>query len=58
MEQQENLCRIGLATYVIDRVFISDRKPQEVVVEEIITTARQAINFDHSDRQMIKYVRK
>lgn len=53
MEQQENLCRIGLATYVIDRVFISDRKPQEVVVEEIITTARQAINFDHSDRQMI-----
>lgn len=53
MEQQENLCRIGLATYVIDRIFTSDRKPQEIVVEEIITTAKQAISFDHSGGQMI-----
>lgn len=53
MEKQENLHQIGLATYVIDRVFTCDKTPQEVIVEEIITTAKQAINFDHSEGQMV-----
>lgn len=53
LEKQENLHQIGLATYVIDRVFTCDKTPQEVIVEEIITTAKQAINFDHSEGRMV-----
>lgn len=53
MKQQETSCQIGLATYVIDRVFTCDKTPQEIVVEEIITTAKQAIKFDHSAGQLV-----
>ena len=41
MEQQENLYQMGAATYVIERVFSQRRTPRDVVVEEIITCAKQ-----------------
>lgn len=49
MEKQETLHQIGVATYVIERVFTQNKPPREAVIEEIITTAKQAMKFDHSD---------
>jgi hypothetical protein len=34
-------------------VFTSSKTPQEVVAEEIITTAKQGIKISHSAKQMI-----
>ena len=53
MEDKENLYQIGPVTYVIERVFTQSKTPQDVVVEEIITTATQGIKISHSDKQMI-----
>lgn len=53
MEKQEILCQIGCATYVIERLFSKEKTPQEVVIEEIITTAKQITSFDHSDKSMV-----
>ncbi len=48
MEHKENLYQMGPATYVIERVFTQSKTPQDVVVEEIITTAKQGIKISHS----------
>lgn len=53
MEKQEILHRIGAATYVIERVFTQNKPPKEAVIEEIITTAKQVMKFDHSDGKMV-----
>ena len=53
MEKQEMLHKIGAATYVIERVFTSNKTPQEVVAEEIITTAKKVDFFDHSGKKMV-----
>lgn len=53
MEDKENLYQIGPVTYVIERVFTQRKTPQDVVVEEIITTAKQGIKISHSAKQMI-----
>lgn len=53
MEKQEKQHKIGAATYVIERVFTSSKTPQEVVVEEIITTAKKVDFFDHSGKKMV-----
>ena len=53
MEKQERVHRIGAATYVIDRVFTSTKTPRELVAEEIITSAKQVIHFDHSGGKMV-----
>lgn len=50
MEKQH---KIGAATYVIERVFTSSKTPQEVVAEEIITTAKKVDFFDHSGNKVI-----
>lgn len=52
MEQQA-VQQIGNATYVIERVFTQNKPPREAVIEEIITTAKQAMKFDHSDGEMV-----
>ena len=52
MEQQA-VQQIGNATYVIERVFAKEKPPQEVVIEEIITTAKQTLKIDHSARNMV-----
>lgn len=52
MEQQA-VQQIGNATYVIERVFAKEKPPHEVVIEEIITTARQTMKIDHSDGEMV-----
>ena len=52
MEKQEKQHKIGAATYVIERVFTSNKTPQEVVAEEIITTAKKVDFFDHSGKKM------
>lgn len=51
MEKQEQIHKIGVVTYVVDRVFNGTRTPQDLVAEEIITSAKQKINFDHSTPQ-------
>lgn len=48
LEHKENLYQMGSATYVIKRVFTQSKTPQDVVVEEIITTAKQGIKISHS----------
>ena len=48
LEDKENLYQIGPVTYVIERVFTQSKTPQDVVVEEIITTAKQGIKISHS----------
>ena len=48
MEDKENLYQIGPATYVIERVFTQSKTPQDVVVEEIITSAKKDIKISHS----------
>ena len=53
MEKQEKQHKIGAATYVIERVFTSSKTPQEVVAEEIITTAKKVDFFDHSGEKMV-----
>ena len=53
MEKQEKQHKIGAATYMIERVFTSSKTPQEVVVEEIITTAKKVDFFDHSGKKMV-----
>ena len=53
MEKQEKQLIIGAATYVIERVFTSSKSPQEVVAEEIITTAKKVDFFDHSGKKMV-----
>ena len=53
LEKQEILHQIGAATYVIERVFTQNKPPREAVIEEIITTAKQAMKFDHSDGKMV-----
>lgn len=53
LENQEILCQIGSATYVIERLFSQERTPQEIVIEEIIATTKQAANFDHSAKSMV-----
>ena len=53
MEKQERQHKIGAATYVIERVFTSSKTPQEVVAEEIITTAKKVDFFDHSGNKVI-----
>lgn len=53
MEKQEKQHKIGAATYVIERVFTSSKTPQEVVEEEIITTAKKVDFFDHSGKKMV-----
>ena len=53
MEKQEKKNKIGAATYVIERVFTSSKTPQEVVAEEIITTAKKVDFFDHSGNKVI-----
>lgn len=53
LEKQETLRQIGAATYVIERVFTQNKPPREAVIEEIITTAKQAMKFDHSDGKMV-----
>ena len=53
MEKQEKQHKIGAATYVIERVFNSSKTPQEVVAEEIITTAKKVDFFDHSGNKVI-----
>ena len=53
MEKQEKQHKIGSATYVIERVFTSSKTPQEVVAEEIITTAKKGDFFDHSGNKVI-----
>lgn len=53
MEKQERVHKIGAATYIIDRIFTSTKTPQELVAAEIITTAKQVINFDHSGKKMV-----
>ena len=53
MEKQEKQHKIGAATYVIERVFTSSKTPQEVVAEEIITTAKIVDFFDHSGNKVI-----
>ena len=53
MEKQEKQHKIGAATYVIERVFTSSKTPQEVVAEEIITTAKNVDFFDHSGNKVI-----
>ncbi len=53
MEKQETLHQIGFATYVINRVFTCEKSPREVVIEEIITTAKQTMKFDHSSGKMV-----
>ena len=46
MEQKENLYQIGSATYVVETA-------QDVVIDEIITTAKQDINMSHSEKKVI-----
>ena len=53
MEKQEKQHKIGAATYVIERIFTSSKTPQEVVAEEIITTAKKVDFFDHSGNKVI-----
>ena len=53
MEKQEKQHKIGAATYVVERVFTSSKTPQEVVAEEIITTAKKVDFFDHSGNKVI-----
>lgn len=53
MEKQEKQHKIGAATYVIERVFTSSKTPQEVVAEEIITTAKKVDFFDTQERKWI-----
>ena len=53
MEKQEKQHKIGAANYVIERVFTSSKTPQEVVAEEIITTAKKVDFFDHSGNKVI-----
>lgn len=52
MEQQA-VQQIGNATYVIERIFTKEKPPKEVVIEEIITTAKQTMKIDHSDWNMV-----
>lgn len=52
MERQA-VHQIDNATYVIERVFAKEKKPRDVVIEEIITTAKQTMKIDHSDRKMV-----
>lgn len=53
LEQKENLYQIGSATYVVERMFSSDKTAQDVVIDEIITTAKQDINMSHSEKKVI-----
>ena len=53
MEKQEKQHKIGAATYVIERVFTSSKTPQEVVAEEIITTAKKDESVDHTGKKMV-----
>ena len=53
MEKQEKQPKIGAATYVIESVCTSNKTPQEVVAEEIITTAKKVDFFDHSGKKMV-----
>lgn len=53
MKQKENLYQIGSATYVVERIFSDNKTVQDVVIEEIITTAKQDINISHSKKKVI-----
>ena len=53
MDKKAEQHKIGAATYVIERVFTSSKTPQEVVAEEIITTAKKVDFFDHSGKKMV-----
>lgn len=53
MEQNENLYQIGTATYVVERMFSNDKTARDVVIEEIITTAKQNSNISHSEKKVI-----
>ncbi len=53
MEQKENLYQIGSATYVVERMFSGDKTAQDVVIDEIITTAKQDINMSPSEKKVI-----
>ena len=53
MEIKENAYKMGQATYVIHRVFVGKKTPHEVIAEEIISTAKQAINSDRSGKRMV-----
>lgn len=45
--------QIGVAIYVVERVFTGTKTIQEVVTEEIIFTGKQAANFDQQDSRMV-----
>lgn len=53
MEHQKTLYQVGSATYVIERVFSERRTPQDVVVEEIITSAKQKIEIGGAAKKMV-----
>ena len=53
LEQKETLYQVGPAIYVIERVFSEHRTPQDVVVEEIITSAKQEIEFGGAAKKMV-----
>ena len=53
LKQKENLYQIGSATYVVERIFSDNKTVQDVVIEEIITTAKQDINISHSKKKVI-----
>ena len=53
LEHQKTLYQVGSATYVIERVFSERRTPQDVVVEEIITSAKQKIEIGGAAKKMV-----
>lgn len=53
MKQKENRYRIRSVTYVVERMFSQNKTAQDVVIEEIITAAKQDINISHSEKKVI-----
>ena len=49
----KNEQQIGVATYVVERVFTGTKTIQEVVTEEIIFAGKQTANFDRQDSRMV-----
>lgn len=53
MDEKSNAQQIGNAVYVVERVFCGEKTAQQIVTEEIISTAKSNPTFDHSGTHMI-----
>ena len=53
MKNDDSCYKIGSATYVVERIYTGNKTVRQVLVEEIISAAKQDSYFDHFTKKML-----